>query len=127
MTVIKLCGIAIIGVVAILIIRVAKSEFAVPLGILTGVIILTSAVATLYPIVSYVQEISEGNAFSVYYTTILKALGIGILSQSAVDICRDSGENAIASKLEFAAKAGILLLGLPIIKELLAMTSEILG
>lgn len=126
MTVIKLCGIAVLGVAAILVVRAAKSDFAIPLSVVTGTILLVSALATVYPIVDFVRETSEIGSFSIYVSTILKALGIGLLSQSAVDFCHDCGENAIASKLEFAAKAGILLLGLPIIRDLLDMATEIL-
>lgn len=126
MTVLKLCGIAVLGVAAILVVRSAKSEFAIPLSVVTGTILLTSALATVYPMVDFVKELSDVGSFTLYASTILKALGIGLLSQSAVDFCHDCGENAIASKLEFAAKAGILLLGLPIIRELLALATEMM-
>lgn len=126
MTVVKLCGVAVLGVAAILVVRSAKSEFAVPLSVVTGTILLTSALATVYPVVDFVRETAEIGSFSLYVSTILKALGIGVLSQSAADFCRDCGEAAIASKLEFAAKAGILLLGLPIVRDLLGMATEIL-
>ena len=126
MTVLKLCGIAVIGVCAALIMRAAKSELAIPVGIITGIIILASAVSSMYPIVVFAEEISKGNSYSLYFSTVLKALGIGIAAQTASDICRDSGENAVASKLEFAAKVGILLLGLPVIREILSLTQKIL-
>ena len=126
MTVLKLCGIAVIGVCAALIMRAAKSELALPVGIITGIIILASAVSSMYPIVVFAEEISKGNSYSLYFSTVLKALGIGIAAQTASDICRDSGENAVASKLEFAAKVGILLLGLPVIREILSLTQKII-
>ncbi|MGM9664656.1 MAG: SpoIIIAC/SpoIIIAD family protein [Eubacteriales bacterium] len=126
MTVLKLCGIAVIGVCAALIMRAAKSELALPVGIITGIIILASAVSSMYPIVVFAEEISKGNSYSLYFSTVLKALGIGIAAQTASDICRDNGEGAIASKLEFAAKVGILLLGLPVIREILSLTQKII-
>lgn len=126
MTVIKLCGIAVLGVCATLIMRAAKSELAPPVAALTGIIILFSAVSSIYPVVTFASEITEGNSYSLYFSVILRALGIGILVQSASDLCRDNGENAIASKLEFAAKVGIILLGLPVIREILSFTQKII-
>lgn len=126
MTVIKLCGIAVIGVCAALIMRAAKSELAMPVGVITGIIILASAISSMYPIVAFAEEISRENSYSLYFSTVLKALGIGIAAQTAADICRDSGEGAVASKLEFAAKVGILLLGLPVVREILSLTQKIL-
>lgn len=126
MTVIKLCGIAVIGVCAALIMRAAKSELAMPVGVITGIIILASAISSVYPIVAFAEELSRENSYSLYFSTVLKALGIGIAAQTAADICRDSGEGAVASKLEFAAKVGILLMGLPVVREILSLTQKIL-
>ncbi len=126
MTVIKLCGIAVIGVCAALIMRAAKSELAMPVGVITGIIILAFAISSVYPIVAFAEELSRENSYSLYFSTVLKALGIGIAAQTAADICRDSGEGAVASKLEFAAKVGILLLGLPVVREILSLTQKIL-
>ncbi len=126
MTVIKLCGIAVIGVCAALIMRAAKSELAMPVGVITGIIILASAISSMYPIVAFAEGLSRENSYSLYFSTVLKALGIGIAAQTAADICRDSGEGAVASKLEFAAKVGILLLGLPVVREILSLTQKIL-
>lgn len=126
MTVIKLCGIAVIGVCAALIMRAAKSELAMPVGVITGIIILASAISSMYPIIAFAEELSRENSYSLYFSTVLKALGIGIAAQTAADICRDSGEGAVASKLEFAAKVGILLLGLPVVREILSLTQKIL-
>ena len=126
MTVIKLCGIAVIGVCAALIMRAAKSELAMPVGVITGIIILASAISSMYPIVAFAEGLSRENSYSLYFSTVLNALGIGIAAHTAADICRDSGEGAVASKLEFAAKVGILLLGLPVVREILSLTQKIL-
>lgn len=126
MTVIKLCGIAVIGVCAALIMRAAKSELAIPVSVITCVIILASAISSMYPIVAFAEGLSRENSYSLYFSAVLKALGIGITAQTAADICRDSGEGAVASKLEFAAKVGILLLGLPVVREILSLTQKIL-
>lgn len=126
MTVIKLCGIAVIGVCAALIMRAAKSELAIPVGVITCVIILASAISSMYPIVAFAEGLSRENSYSLYFSAVLKALGIGITAQTAADICRDIGEGAVASKLEFAAKVGILLLGLPVVREILSLTQKIL-
>lgn len=126
MTVIKLCGIAVIGVCAALIMRAAKSELAIPVGVITCVIILASAISSMYPIVAFAEGLSRENSYSLYFSAVLKALGIGITAQTAADICRDSGEGVVASKLEFAAKVGILLLGLPVVREILSLTQKIL-
>lgn len=75
----------------------------------------------LYPIISYMHEITKETGFFVYIETVIKALGIAVISESAADLCRDAGESAIASKTEFAAKIMIIYLALPVIKNLISL------
>jgi stage III sporulation protein AD len=48
-----------------------------------------------------------------YLTIVFKSVGICYITQIACDCCRDSGENALASQLELAGKAALLLTALP--------------
>ena len=49
-----------------------------------------------------------------------------LLAQTTGDICRDCGENAVAGKIEFAAKCAIMLLSLPVIKNILSLSEAVL-
>lgn len=57
----------------------------------------------------------KANVDFVYMTTVFKILGIAYLASFCSEICRDSGENNIASKVEFAGKILILVLAIPIL------------
>lgn len=127
MNIVEICGIAVIGLTAVVILRGTKPEYAVFAGIVTGIILLGAALLEFGSVVSYIRDMTEKTGFSLYSATILKALGIGILAQTTADVCRDSGEAAIASKVEFAAKIIILLLAIPILKTLLDLISRMLS
>ncbi|MHB8157554.1 MAG: stage III sporulation protein AD, partial [Desulfocucumaceae bacterium] len=47
--------------------------------------------------------------------TILKIVGIAYIADFGAQICRDAGEGAVASKIEFAAKIMVLVLAVPIV------------
>ncbi len=49
-----------------------------------------------------------------YLTIVFKSVGICYITQLACDCCRDSGENALASQLELAGKAALLLTAMPL-------------
>ena len=119
--IIKICGVALIGLAATAVMRGMKNDFASFAGIATGLVLLGFAVGAMYPVLGYIEKITENSAFSVYVETIVKAMGIAVVAESAADICRDFGENAIGARLEFAAKGLIMLLALPIIESLLAL------
>ncbi len=59
---------------------------------------------------------SAGAGASLYVSVLIKVLGITLITQVLSDMCRDSGETAAATKLEFAGKVIITAVSLPVIK-----------
>ena len=127
MNVVEICGIAVIGLTAVIVLRGVRPEYAVIAGVLTGLILLAASVLELSSVIDTIQDMTERTGFSLDSTVILKSLGIGILAQTTADVCRDNGEAALASKVEFAAKIIILLLALPILKALLELIADFLA
>ncbi len=123
---IKICGVALTGLVAVSIMRGMKHDFSAFAGIATGLVLLGFAIGALYPLVEYIKKITAESGFALYMETILKALGIAVVAESAADICRDFGESAIAARVEFAAKSLIMLLSLPVVESLLALAFGVL-
>ena len=60
------------------------------------------------------------------FTFLLKAVGIGYISQFSSDICADAGEHAIASKIEFAGRICILAMTVPVVSSLVEMIGKML-
>ena len=123
----KYCGIALCALAATIVLRSVKNDMAGLVGIAASVILLGAGVVTLTPIIEFVGEITADSGFGKYMSLMLKALGISLAVQFASEICRDSGESALASKLELIGKAEILLLCIPLIKELMALASEFMS
>ena len=62
------------------------------------------------------RELAEKAQISqLYLTTILKIIGIAYITEFGSQVCRDAGEGAVASKIEFAGKIFIMLMAVPII------------
>jgi len=119
--IIKICGIALVGLIASVMMRGLRSDFASFATIATGLVLFGFAVGAIYPIVQFIEKITENTGFSVYIETIVKALGIAIVTESAADVCRDFGETALGARLELAAKGIIMLLSLPVVESLLEL------
>ena len=49
-----------------------------------------------------------------YIVVVFKCIGICFVTQLGCDICRDSGENALASQLELAGRAAVLIAAAPL-------------
>ena len=57
---------------------------------------------------------------------LLKITGIAILTEFAVSICKDSGESAIASKVDLSGKVIIMSMSIPILCGLLETIIKIM-
>ena len=111
----------------IILIKQYKPEFAIYISLLAGVIILIMLVDKLAGIVNLIQSISQkANINSQFLSILIKITGIAFLSEFAVSICKDSGEGAIANKVELGSKIIIISMSIPIISSLLEIILKIL-
>ncbi len=127
MDVIKIIGIGIISLILIIITKQYKPEFAIYISLIAGILILTLIIDKLTNIVQLLQSISSKASINNNFLGILlKITGIAFLTEFAVSICKDSGESAIASKIEIGSKIIIISISIPIISNLLEIVIDIL-
>ena len=126
MDTVKYCGLALISVFLGMLLRQMRPEYGTLLSAASCLLLAAAASSCLIPLISYLKGL-EGGKMSDCIVLLLKALGIGILTQTAAEICRDAGDSAIASKIELLGKAEILVLALPFISELLATARSLLS
>lgn len=114
----KFCGIIICCIVLTSVFKNLKSEYT--LFIRIGITFLVSIISfSLFaPIFDYINEITKNTVIYQYLPSLIKILGIVIITEITIDICNDSGESGIGSKVSLFAKSEILLLTLPLVKEL---------
>lgn len=90
-------------------------------------LIVIGALAYLEPIVSFLEQIQELGEFDFSFLNILlKAVGIGLLTEITALLCSDMGNSALGKTLQIAATAVILWLALPLFTELLSLMAEIM-
>ena len=127
MDIIKIIGVAFIAVIIIIILKQYRPEFAIYASIIAGVLILTLASGTLSGIIDMINSISsKTNINSEFLVILIKITGIAILTEFAVSICKDSGESAIASKVDIGGKIIIISMSIPIINALIDTVVKIL-
>ena len=127
MEVIKIIGIALIALIIIILLKQYRPEFAIYISLLTGVLILVLVMDQLAGVISLLQSLANKTSVNMTFLSLLiKITGIAFLSEFAVSICRDSGEGAIASKIEIGSKIVIISMSIPIISSLLEIILKIL-
>ena len=107
--------------------RQQRPEYAMLLSLACGLFVLFFLVGKMGNIFSQLQDLMTGLSGQSELTEIvLKALGICIVAELGSQCCRDAGETAIATKVELAAKAAVVLMSIPIFQTLLEVAGELL-
>jgi len=127
MEIIKIIGIALIAIIIIVLIKQYKPEFAIYISLLAGILILVLVMEELTGIIELLKSFAnKASINSSFISLLIKITGIAFLSEFAVSICKDSGEAAIASKIEIGSKIIIISMSIPIITSLLEIILKIL-
>lgn len=125
--VIKIIGIGLIALITIIIIKQYRPEFAIYISMIAGILILYISMDKFSSIINLLQSISNKAGINKQFLEILlKITGIAFLSEFAVSICKDSGESAIASKIELGTKVIIISMSIPIISNLMELIINLL-
>jgi len=127
MDIVKIIGIGLIATFISVLIKQYKPEFALPITLITSVLIFLLITDKLASIINLITSLSNKSGINYQFLSILlKITGIAFLTEFAVGICRDANESAIASKIEFGGKIIMLSLSIPIISALLETILKIL-
>ena len=123
---IKLCGIAICGVVVCCVFKGIKSEYSLFIRIIITVILCSLSFSLSLPILTFVHQITSNTYIYDFLPALIKILGIAIVTELTYDICLDANETSIGSKVLLFSKIEILILTLPLIKELFNLCQGLL-
>lgn len=120
MEIFQIVGLALVAAVLSVLLRNQRPEIALQISIVTGVIIFLIMAFRISAVVVLLQDLARRvNIDLVYLTTVLKIIGIAYVTTFGAEVCRDAGESAIASKVEFAGKILIMILAIPILMAVL--------
>lgn len=122
----RICMLALLGITALAVLRQWRSELLpllrVALVVTLGVVLLEATV----PLVEYLKLLGESGV-GAHAELLLRGLGIAWLTHYAAEVCRESGENGVASGVELAGRVELLLLALPLCREILALAERLLS
>ena len=128
MGLLSLVGLALVATAVCTLLRQYRPEFAIPVSLAAGVLIL---VLLLPDIESIMDEFSSFSAAGVisgeYLEVLIKSLGICFVTQIACDTCEDAGERAISSKIELAGRLAVLAASIPLFRQVIAIVRGLIS
>lgn len=124
----RLVGIALIGVIVVLVLKTAKPEFAVFATIATGVIMLVTLMTSLSKVILAFDSIVEKSGVDgSVFSAVLKIIGIGYLTEYSSSIATDAGCASIAEKLQLGGKVVIFLTSISIVTSLVDVVTKLVS
>ena len=128
MMIVKLIGIALIGIVAVSLLRTAKPEFAVFAVIGTGIVMVITMISSLQSaILAFDDLVDKSGIDDRVFSAVLTILGIGYLTEYSASIATDAGCASIAQKLQFGGKIVIFLMSISIVTALVDVIGGLLN
>ena len=125
--IVKLIGIALIGIVAVSLLRSAKPEFAVFAVIGTGIVMVITMISSLQSAILTFDDLVEKSGMDDrVFSAVLKIIGIGYLTEYSASIATDAGCASIAQKLQFGGKIVIFLMSISIVTALVDVVTGLL-
>lgn len=127
MDIIKIIGVGLIALIIIIIVKQYRPEFTIYVSVAAGIIILLLVMDKLSSIIDLLTNLANKTSINNEFIFLLiKITGIAILTEFASSVCKDSGETAIASKVDMGGKIIIIAMSIPIIASLLETILKVL-
>ena len=119
MMLVKLIGIALIGVVAVSVLRTAKPEFAAFAVIGTGIVMVITLLSSLQSaILAFDELVQKSGIDDRIFSAVLKIIGIGYLTEYSASVATDAGCASVAQKLQLGGKIVIFLMSISVVTAL---------
>lgn len=123
---VKIALIAIAGMTLAIMVGGMKKEISIWITIVCGIIIFSFGISKFEYIVEMLHRLTEYIGINeIYITVVLKMIGIAYLSEFTSSICKDAGQNTIASQVDFFGKMSMMVVSLPILQSLLQTIGEL--
>lgn len=124
----RFTSLALVALVLGLVLKGQNKSLAALLSLGACCLICGGAVRYLGPVVDLLARLRDMAGISGEMLSILlKAAGIGLLSELAAVICTDAGDAALGKAVGILSNGAILWVSLPLLEELLEILQEVLG
>lgn len=118
----------ILSLILILVLGKQERDFAAVLSIAVCCMIALTALTTLAPVLDFLCRLEASGNFGVFgLESVLKMVGIGLVSELVATLCQDAGNASLGKQVQLLAGIVILRLSLPLLETFLELIENLLG
>ena len=127
MEILKIAAVALTGVILASVMKTVNKEITIYIILATVIILFLSIIDKLWEAFRFLEGIYDNVTYGrSFFPVIIKVLAVAYITDFTAQLCRDSGENAIGSKVEMAGKVMIFYLAMPVLSAILELISSLL-
>ena len=127
LSILTVASLGLLGLCLTLMVRNLNREMAVLISVITSLLLLLYALYSMRSMLeflsSYFRTISGGG---LYFSVLVKVLITAYVADFTAQLCRDAGENSIASKVELAGKVVIFTVASPVILSVMELVARLI-
>lgn len=117
-----------IGLVLSLVLGRNGGEIRILLTLAVCVMVCFGAMTFLEPVTELISQLRRlGSIHDQTVSVLLKAAGIGLISELAGLLCADAGEQAMGKAVQILGTAAVLWLSIPLFQQILTIIEEVLS
>ena len=128
MSIITICGAAVVTAVLTVMLRSQSPHSAMLLSVAAGAVIILSLLKNIPDTLSGIQRIlSEGGVDTANIAILLKVMGICFVTEFTCDCVTEAGLLSLSTNISFAGKILVLLTSLPLFENIINIVSDLGG
>lgn len=118
-TVLKTCGIAILAVTAITVIKQLRADFVPPVRVIVFLVFTSVIIALVVPVIDYITKLSASYGVAKYGDILIKVLSLTMILKLTSDVCNELGESMVANAVETICRLQLIIISIPIIDSII--------
>lgn len=123
----KGCSAVIVGLILSMTVGIGRKEFSLLLSLVVCVMVTVCALSYIRPVITFLNELQTlGNLNSEVMSILLKAIGIGVLTEVSALICSDAGNASFGKVLQYLGTSVILWLSVPLFQMMTDLLQRIM-
>ncbi len=105
-----------------------NKDFSVLLNLAVCTMIIAAGFTILQPVLDFIANLrSIGKLDTQLISVVLKVVGIGLIAEICMFVCKDAGNESMGKSIQLLSSAVILWMSIPVFERLLSLLDEILG
>lgn len=124
----RIIGLCMTGSMTALLLRREKAELSAVVSVLCCIGAIWTAAELIRPVTAFAHELQTATGLEpAILSPVLKAVGIGLLTELAGAFCADAGENALCKTVELCGGFLAAYTALPLARSVLLTVRQLMG